>query len=88
MTLQIRDNCCTDTIKIHPITAKVFYIDNGNYETGVHLFINKRQVWTAYYYRFADCQGWQLSHGMIRLRLTDKEFREIFGDIEILGRVN
>lgn len=88
MTLQIKDNCCTDRVRLHPIKAHMYYKDGGNYNEGVHIFFDKRQIWTAYYYHFADVQGWQLSHGIIKVRMSNDEFKRVFGDIEILGRVN
>ena len=88
MTLQIRDNCCTDQIKIHPICGKVYYIGGKDSSEGVHIYFDKRQVWSAYYYRFADAQGWVLSRGIMQVTLPNKEFERIFGEYEILGRVN
>jgi hypothetical protein len=88
MELQINDNCCTDEIKIHPVKGSVYFLSGGQYDKGVHIFMDKRQLWKVYYYRFADTQGWVVRRGIVRIRMPEKDFNEIFGDIEIIGRIN
>ena len=82
MELQLNDNCCTDTIKIHPKISAVHYMGLDDTQ-GVHVFFDKRQIWDVYYYRFADCQGWVSKYGIIRVKMSEKDFAHFFGAYEI-----
>ena len=44
---------------------------------------SKRQIWDVYYYRFADCQGWVSKYGIIRVKMSEKDFAHFFGAYEI-----
>lgn len=88
MELQINDNCCTDEIKIHPVKCTMYFLSEQSNDKGIRVFIDKRQLWKAYYYRFADARGWVVRRGIVLITMTEQDFNRIFGDIKVLGRIN
>ena len=83
MELKLNDNCCTDEIKIHPLHSATRYFGESS-DVGVHILFDRRQIWHAYYYRFADSQGWVLQRDMIRVSMSEDDFNRIFGEFEIV----
>ena len=92
----IQNNGCTNPIRIHPIRGdvlgfeqKVFRVINGRYtrvnDSHVSLIkLDGRQWWTCYYYDVGD-HGWVCERDNVYLRLSEQEFIEHFGKINVVG---
>ena len=93
-TLQIQANCCTDSIRIHPISSGTWSLypteydeQNGRiYNFASLIPFDGRQLWDVYYFKFADCRGWVVERNGLYLRMPEKDFERFFGKYEILER--
>lgn len=87
LTFKMSDSSCSDTVKLHPITNGSIVLcreDDLAYDKShhTHIFINKRQIWSVYYYRFKDVQGFCIERSGISMEILEKDFELFFGHYE------
>lgn len=84
--LSLQSNSCTEQVKIHPVTSGTWYLYPANMDrpqfTSMIIF-DRRQIWKAYYFRFADSSGWVVERNGLYLRMPEKEFERFFGKFKI-----
>lgn len=89
-TLTLNPNTsCSEHITIHPIRSDDWYLIPHNLseeEAKQHksiLHFDTRHKWDAYYYKFADCEGWVVERKELYLRMRKKDFERFFGKYEV-----
>lgn len=89
-SLSLQSNSCTEQVKIHPVTSGTWYLYPADMDrpqkktrfTSVVIF-DRRQIWKAYYFHFADSSGWVVERNGLYLRMPEKVFERFFGRFEI-----
>lgn len=91
--LQLKGNCCTDPIKIHPFRSGTWFLiptelterqKTHQYDYTSLIPFDGRQVWEVYYFNFGDDGGWVVQRKGLYLRMPEKDFERFFGKYEII----
>lgn len=87
--LHVGANCCTETVKIHPICQDTWHlvppdVEERKYRYTTLISFDRRQTWEVYYFKFADCSGWVAERNGLYLRMPEKDFERFFGKYEIV----
>ena len=91
--LLLKENFCTDPIKIHPIQSGTWFLippdlnesqkmHQYDYTTLIHF--DGRQIWEVYYFNFGDDGGWVVQKNGLYLRMPEKDFEKYFGRYEFV----
>lgn len=87
--LRCKENGCTDVIKIHPVNSGTYTLypasldeakEQRRYLYTSQIMFDKRQIWEAYLYSDKNGEAWILERKGMLIRMTQKNFREFFGD--------
>ena len=93
--LQLKENFCTDPIKIHPIRSGHWFLIPDNltdcqkshqYDYTSLIPFDGRQNWEVYYFCMGNEGGWVVQGKGLYLRMPEKDFERFFGKYEIIGR--
>ena len=80
-------NGCTEKMQVHPDRTGVWLLKPADETEGIdHISMacfDPRQVWSVYYYSFADQSGWCVSRQGVLLRMPVEDFEQFFGKYPI-----
>lgn len=81
---------CTETVRIHPMRGKIFLLMSKgsigkplNERPTSMIRFDGRQWWDCSYYEIIGQTGWLCVRDICSVRLSNKEFEEIFGKVEV-----
>lgn len=89
ITFKMPDSSCSDIVKLRPITNGSIVLcreDDLAYDKShhTHIFINKRKIWSVYYYRFNDVHGFCIERSGISMEMLENDFELFFGHYEVV----